>query len=216
MDRTADGRRSRPLVAVGTGLIILGLGLLGYVAWQLAGTNIVASQRHEALRNGVNESWERGEPSAEVDGFRSEYLLKVPRFGDDAIPVLTGFDDATLARGVGRYPEGARPGEIGNLVLAGHRVTHGEPFRAFPDLQVGDEVIVETRTKVFTYVLRNDGQQIRVSFRTSWPMQPVPTPDAVGEAPTERLITLVTCSELFHTEDRNVVTGELVDVRRKG
>lgn len=97
------------------------------------------------------------------------------------------------------------------MVLAGHRVTRGEPFRDFLALRTGDEVVVETRTHVFTYELRADGDETRVDFSTSWPLYPVPTPDGAGQEPTESLITLVTCSEIFHTDDRNVVTGVLVD-----
>jgi sortase A len=49
-----------------------------------------------------------------------------------------------------------------------------------------------------------------VPFTTSWPLWPVPDPDARRQKPTERLITLLTCSELFHTNNRSVVIGELV------
>ena len=52
-------------------------------------------------------------------------------------------------------------------------------------------------------------------FSTGWPLQPVPDPDAAGRRPTEAVITLVTCSELFHTRDRSVVIGDLVGAKDK-
>lgn len=199
--------------AVGLALILAGLAVLGYVAWQYFGTTMIAKREHETLRTTIVENWEQGEEATAIHG---EGLLRVPRFGEDyVVPILLGFDDATFAKGVGMYPDGAKPGEVGNLVLAAHRVTHGEPFRKFPDLKPGDQVVVETRTDIFTYELRTDGGSTRVDFRTTWPLQPVPDPQAEGQEPTEHLVTLLTCSELFHTDDRSVAIGELVSAEPK-
>lgn len=210
---TTTRRSGRVLGALGLVLVIAGLAVLGYVAWQYWGTTWLAKKEHESLRTTIVQDWDRGEDASEIKG---EGLLRVPRFGDDyEVPIILGFDDPTFAKGVGMYPDGARPGEVGNLVLAAHRVTHGEPFRRFFDLRAGDEVIVETRTEIFTYRLRENGDAVRVDFRTTWPLQPVPAPDAAGQEPTEALVTLLTCSELFHTDDRSVAVGELVDVESK-
>ncbi len=199
---------------LGAVLVLLGVSVLGYVGWELYGTNVVAGREQERMQHEIVQAWDEGrEPSPTDTG---EALLRIPRFGEDWVkPILLGFDDDTLARSVGRFPDGAKPGEVGNVVLAGHRVTRGEPFRDFLSLRQGDQVVVETRTKVYTYELRGNGDDVRVDFGTSWPLQPVPDPDAGGREPTERLITLITCAEIFHTDDRNVVTGVLVDVRRR-
>ncbi|OUZ09265.1 hypothetical protein BHE97_11120 [Aeromicrobium sp. PE09-221] len=211
--QTTPRRSGRVLGALGLALVIAGLAVLGYVAWQYWGTTWLAKKEHESLRTTIVQDWDRGDDATEING---EGLLRVPRFGDDyEVPILLGFDDPTFAKGVGMYPEGAKPGEVGNLVLAAHRVTHGEPFRHFFELKAGDDVIVETRTEIFTYRLRDNGDATRVDFRTTWPLQPVPSPDAAGVEPTEKLVTLLTCSELFHTDDRSVAVGELVDVQTK-
>ncbi|MDN8817655.1 sortase, partial [Staphylococcus aureus] len=56
-------------------------------------------------------------------------LLRVPAFGADfEVPILNGTDLSDLDRGVGHYTSTAAAGEVGNFALAGHRVTHGEPF----------------------------------------------------------------------------------------
>ncbi len=204
---TRRRRGSRLLLVLGLALVLTGVGILGWVAWQYWGTNVVSQREHERIRTEITHDWDQGETSIAGVG-----LLRIPRFGEGyEVPILDGDDPATLAKGVGRYEEGAEPGEVGNLVLSGHRVTHGEPFRDFLKLREGDDVVVETQRYIYTYRLRQDGDQIRVPFTTSWPLWPVPDPDAQGQKATEAVVTLVTCSELFHTGDRSVVVGDLVE-----
>jgi len=203
-------RRRRLLTSLGVVLILAGVGFLGYVAWQYFGTNVVSKHAQKQIKEQLVVEWDNG-----IDG-DAVGLLRVPRFGDDyEVPILEGFDDDTLAKGVGMYPDGAAPGEIGNVALAGHRVTHGEPFRKFLELRAGDEVVIETRTHVYTYKLEGNGDAIKVDFTVGWPLQAVPDPDERGTAPTEAKLTLLTCSELFHTRDRNIVIGDLVDTVEK-
>ncbi|MFB6605586.1 class E sortase [Streptomyces noursei] len=82
-------------------------------------------------------------------------VLRIPRIGLTA-PVAEGIDrTAVLNRGyVGHYPGTAQPGEPGNTALAGHRNTHGEPFRHLDRLRPGDTVVVDTARVRATYVVR--------------------------------------------------------------
>jgi sortase A len=204
--------RRRPLRSVGLVLLVAGLAVLGYVGWEMYGTDVVSRHRSDQVTRATIRAWHDDVPAPALG------LLRVPRFGKDyRVPIVRGVDADALARGVGWYPQGATVGGIGNFVIAGHRVTHGEPFRRFPTLRKGDTVSIETRTAIFTYRLRNAGQAITVDFTTAWPLWPVPSPDARGRTPTKRLITLLTCSELFHTDNRNVVVGDLVSrVAKRG
>ncbi len=193
-------------------MIAAGLAMVAWFAWQYWGTNVVAQQEQEKIL----ADWTKSDAIG---------VLHVPRFGADyVVPILPGADlndsdgsptkakvvDA-LARGVAWYENAAMPGEVGNFVVAGHRVTHGEPFKDFPKLRAGDKVRVETRDAEYTYVLRDDGTDIVVPFTVSWPLWDVPEPDQPDAEPTEPLMTLVTCSELFHTDNRSVVVAELDD-----
>ncbi|MFP5282231.1 MAG: sortase domain-bontaining protein [Actinomycetes bacterium] len=64
---------------------------------------------------------------------------------------------------MGHYPSTAGPGQVGNFALAGHRITHGQPFARLLELDRGDKVVVETRDAVYTYVLeRGPGRPHRV------------------------------------------------------
>ena len=58
--------------------------------------------------------------------------------------MFEGIRLSTLDRGPGHWPGTAMPGELGNVVVAGHRVSHNEDFRNLDQLVPGDEVIFNT------------------------------------------------------------------------
>jgi sortase A len=204
-------------------LIAGGLGLLGYVAWQFWGTNWVSHRAQERIVTDVRRDWDEPATGASRDDAvrvpegAATALVRIPRFGDDYVmPVLEGTSDDVLAAGFGHFADTAGPGEKGNYALAAHRVTHGEPLRRMPDLQAGDEVIIETRTTTYTYELTSGGDDLVVPFTAGWVVDPLPTnPEEGGvqpaQEPGQRLITLTTCSEIFHTDNRMVAFGVLKD-----
>ncbi len=204
-------RRRPPVVTLlGLSVVVAGLGILGWGAWQYWGTTVVAKAEHAEIRQAIADDWGQGMDSDAIG------LLRVERWGDDyEVPIVKGFEDEDLARGIGWYEDGVMPGEVGNFAIAGHRVTHGEPFRDFLELREGDLVEVETRTHVYTYELENGGDSLRLDFTVGWPLQPVPDPDLRGEQPTKPRLTMLTCAELFYTRDRSVVFGDLVDTVEK-
>ena len=219
-------RRTLPrLVAVGLVLVLAGVCILGWLAWEYWGTNWVSHRTQARVISSLHEDWKLGKSTALVpegpDGrlVASRAIVRIPRFGADyAVPVLEGTSDAVLAAGFGHYANAARAGAVGNYALAGHRITHGEPLRDMPDLRPGDQVIVETRSRVFTYVLDTGGSALVVPLTADWVLDPVPiNPDGGVEPPDrsagQRLITLTTCSELFHTDNRLVAFGHLASAR---
>jgi sortase A len=66
------------------------------------------------------------------------------------VPVYEGTDDLTLNRGVGWIVGTGRPGEAGNIGLAGHRDGF---FRGLKDIAVGDAVELATLAARATYVV---------------------------------------------------------------
>lgn len=202
-------RARRPVVIAGIVLIAIGLGLLGYVGWEYFGTNIVSRHKQAQLRTQLAEDW--GQQGTKGDSTRDAFgtgdamaIVRIPRFGADyAMPLVNGVDDASLAKGIGWFPHSARPGQVGNFAIAGHRVTHGEPFRRFPELKKGDEVTVETRTHIYTYTLTGDGADRVVDASEGWLVDSIP--GRSGLEPDQALLTMVTCSDLFHTANRLVV-----------
>lgn len=213
----AGGRSTRRRVSfwLGCGLIAAGLAVLGWVAWQFWGTNWQSQQRQGDVRQALESGWGEGQDVVRTDFGNATAILHIPKFGKDfAVPVLEGASDTVLASGVG-HMEDTEAGGVGNYVLAGHRVTHGEPFAELPSLEPGDEIVVETRAATYTYVLDTGGEDLIIPFTQTWVLDETPVnpnggtqpPDGVGN----QLITLLTCSEIFHTDNRSVVFGHLVE-----
>ncbi|MDN5744396.1 MAG: class E sortase [Nocardioidaceae bacterium] len=222
-DRAAPTTRRRIAFWTGCGLIAAGLAILAWVAWQFWGTNWQSQRRHTEVSEKLVDGWSQGENVVRTDFGNASAIVRIPRFGKNfKVPVLEGASDEVLAAGVGHMDdtgpgkEVTEPGMPGNYILAGHRVTHGEPFSDFPELRAGDKVIVETRAQTFTYVLDTGGEDLILPFTDTWVLAPRPVnPQTGGVQPPadagDELITLVTCSEIFHTDNRSVVFGHLTD-----
>lgn len=198
--------------------MLVGLLVLGWVGWQYLGTNWVSERRQQEIVDRLETSWAQGEADVSAAGSRANALVRIPRFGEDfAVPLLEGTTDDVLASGIGHMDGTAGVGQQGNLVLAAHRITHGEPFAELPSLQPGDRVVIETADAIYTYVLDTAGDDLEVSFDEGWVLDAVPDnpdPDGVEPAqePGQHLITLTTCAELFRTAERLVVFGHLASV----
>ncbi|HMS48658.1 class E sortase [Candidatus Neomicrothrix sp.] len=80
----------------------------------------------------------------------SEMRLRIPAIGLDS-GVAEGVELTSLASAVGHWPGTALPGRPGNMVLAGHRTTHGAPFRRLDELNVGDEATIGPAGSAVTY-----------------------------------------------------------------
>lgn len=229
---TAAGRRTpmSPLTLVGLVLLLAGLSLLGWAGWQFLGTNITSRHAAQQTTTELREQWQAtpASPSAAASGKpgasiapaagqtpsaapqpdQAMALLRIPALGEQDWPVLVGTSDDALGRGIGWYSQTAQPGAVGNFALAGHRITHGEPFRRLLELERGAQVIVETRDSVYTYELDNAPSELTVADTAGWVLDPVPGKPA--QQPTRALITLTTCQDLFHSPDRSVAFGHLV------
>ncbi|MEW2269976.1 class E sortase [Streptomyces griseofuscus] len=141
-------------------------------------------------------------------------VLVVPRLGL-RVPVAEGVGKAdVLDKGyVGHYPGTQQPGQEGNFALAGHRNTHGEPFRYLPRLRRGDAVEVETGAATYTYDV--DSVLPRTSATDSGVVRPVPRSlvrPGYGYREPGRYITLTTCTPEFTSRYRMAVWGKLVSV----
>jgi sortase A len=78
-----------------------------------------------------------------------EAILRIPKIGLE-VAVLEGTDEIALNRGVGRVLGTAKPGESGNIGIAGHRDGF---FRALKDIGPGDGLELETVDSKESYVV---------------------------------------------------------------
>ncbi|MBC7273151.1 MAG: class E sortase [Streptomyces sp.] len=162
-----------------------------------------------------------GEPSGSGDGAppqppptapsQAYAILGIPRLGL-RVPVAEGIGKAeVLNKGyVGHYPGTGQPGQAGNFALAGHRNTHGEPFRHLDRLRRGDAITVETADARYTYVV---GRTLpRTSARDVGVIRDVPRSavrPGAGYREPGYYITLTTCTPVYTSRYRLVVWGTL-------
>ena len=209
--------RRGALRAAGVLLVLAGLVIGCFVGWQLWGTTYVSHRRQAETIDQLRETWREGAQEVKTEHGTATAVVLIPEFGDDyEVPLLEGTSDDVLASGFGHFPGTAGPGEAGNFVIAGHRITHGEPLRDMPDLDPGDQVLVETVDEIYVYELDTGGDDLEVPFTADWVLQPQPVnPDADGVGPVTapELITLTTCADLFHSDERWVAFGHLVATR---
>jgi sortase A len=66
--------------------------------------------------------------------------IEIPKIGL-VHPVFHGIEMRYIDQGPSHWPGTAFPGQNGNAVFAGHRVTHSHPMRHIDQLVAGDEVI---------------------------------------------------------------------------
>jgi sortase A len=107
-----------------------------------------------------------------------------------------GVADSTLNHGPGHWPGTAMPGQVGNVVLGGHRVSHDRPFRHIDELVPGDQIVMSTLAGQFTYVV--SGSQV-VTPQDVW---------IVNQTPSKTL-TLFACHPPGSTRERYVVFAKL-------
>jgi sortase A len=109
-----------------------------------------------------------------------------------SMPLLEGISLTTLDRGPGHWPGTALPGQLGNVVVAGHRTSHGKVFRHIDQLVPGDEVIFTTPDGRFVYAVTDTT---------------VVSPEAmyIIEQTTARTATLFACHPPGSTKQRIVV-----------
>ena len=111
---------------------------------------------------------------------------------DRSYLVVEGTDTGDLRKGPGHYDDTPLPGERGTVGIAGHRTTHGAPFRTIDKLDGGNEVIVDTTDGRFVYEV----EKTRIVDPTELSVK-----DQVGY---DRLI-LSACHPLYSAAQRIVV-----------
>ncbi|MFI9113400.1 class E sortase [Streptomyces venezuelae] len=203
--------------AVGELFITFGVVMLLFVTYQLWWTNVLAGQETNRAKEQIEDTWAHGDDSKPEafepgEGFAIMYIPKL----DVVVPVAEGISKTkVLDKGmVGHYGEGklktAMPSDKqGNFAVAGHRNTHGEPFRYINRLEPGDPIVVETQSAYYTYEMASILPQTSPSNVSVID----PVPKGSGFTAPGRFITLTTCTPEFTSTYRMIVWGKLVEER---
>lgn len=124
--------------------------------------------------------------------------LSIPAIGVEWTAVQ-GVELAQLDLGPGHFPSTPLPGQPGNAALAGHRTSHGGPFRDLDLLVPGDVIVFEDAEARHTYSV--SGLQV-VSPEDTWVV--------ATSSFSESTLTLTTCHPKGSTRQRLVVSAVLV------
>lgn len=157
----------------------------------------------------------RSAAESSPDWSQAYAILTIPRL-HLRVPVAEGVGKSgVLDKGyVGHYPGTQQPGQAGNFALAGHRNTHGEPFRYINRLAPGDTVRVETRSATYTYAV--DRTLARTAAHDGSVIGSIPRSTVRpghGYSEPGYYLTLTTCTPEYTSKYRLVVWGKLVSMR---
>jgi sortase A len=121
--------------------------------------------------------------------------IRIPAI-DVYASVVQGDGWEQLKKGVAQTIGTANPGQQGNVVLSAHNDIFGEIFRYLDRLKPGDEIILDTSQRSYTYIVTGtqivEPTQVEVMYPT--------------EDPT---VTLISCYPYLIDNKRIVVTAKL-------
>lgn len=123
--------------------------------------------------------------------------IQIPAINIDA-PIVQGDGWEQLKKGVGQHIGSTDPGQNGNLVLSAHNDVFGELFRHLDQLKEGDQIVVYTSIRAYTYIVTSS-EIIE------------PTRVDVMSQTKDSTLTLISCYPYRVDNKRIVVTADLQD-----
>jgi sortase A len=128
--------------------------------------------------------------------------IEIPKIGVDQV-VHEGIEQMVIDAGPAHWPGTAAFGSWGNVVLAGHRTTHTEPFLRVAELAPGDAIILTDAIGKYTYHVT--GVEI-VPNTALW----------IKDQSPGRTLTIFSCHPIGSSSERIVVHGQLMSAPRPG
>lgn len=148
--KASPWRISRLLDVLGRTMIVAGLLLLSFVAYQLWGTGIAEGRSQSAMAT----QFVKPQPvQPQFGGLVGR--ITIPSIGVSKY-VVAGVRLKDLERGPGLFPGSPLPGQKGNVAIAGHRTTFGAPFSRIDEIQDKEKIILESKDGTFTYIVNGE------------------------------------------------------------
>ena len=173
---------------IGILLIIIGVVIIGDVAYKKIITLNKQKEIVKLFENGFSEGTSTGESSESVNldvvnGYKPIAMVEIPSINLSQA-LVEGISDDVLKYFLGHFPDSAAPGQVGNFAIAGHRVSdYTDAFINLYKVSAGDKIIVKTHDKKYTYEIE------------------------VLDATENATITLITCT--VGAKQRVIVKGTL-------
>jgi sortase A len=138
-------------------LWIAGCAALAYCVFVVADASITQARLAQSLRQARESMDHKAVTAGDHTNFPYKNTgtirtglvgqLEIAKVGLSAI-VLEGVGSRTMRVAIGHVPGTPKPGQPGNVALAGHRDTFFRPLR---QIRINDEISVDTRLQMFHY-----------------------------------------------------------------
>jgi LPXTG-site transpeptidase (sortase) family protein len=196
---------------LGVLLIFLGLVAVGLVVYHAI--DPLAGLRQRQAQSQLYKNW--GSPSPTLIPITSPTcvpiekppigqvfgIIQIPAFGPHwKFTIVEGTDLPQLATGPGHTSGTPFPGQKGNVGIAAHDVTAGNPFLHLSNLRSGDPIVVTTRDCITTYKV------YRAPYTVLYTDIGVLNP--IGNKNTITLVTCTPVNVLYFVTHRTIVQGE--------
>lgn len=183
---------------IGLLLIAVGLIIIGTVVYKKVETIRKQKAVIEMFESSISEGslTSKEEVNLEdINGYTPIAIIEIPSIKLSQA-LVEGISDDVLKYFLGHFNDSAAPGEKGNFAVAGHRVSdYTDAFINLYKVKAGDEVIVKTHDKKYTYVVEDN-------FIVE------PEDVHVLDDTKEATMTLVTCT--VGAKQRVIVKGRLI------
>ncbi|MGK5679974.1 class E sortase [Actinoplanes sp. URMC 104] len=217
LTRPTLGSRIRGAVRVsGELMITFGLIVLLFAGYEVFGNSAKVQDEQNALDTELDQAWNDPTvgptPSATskgpaAPGSNLVGRLYIPKFDKEWV-VVDGVTPDDIRYAPGHYPDSAKPGQVGNFSVAGHRIK--KIFWRLDELKDGDVIGVETRSN--WYVYRVYQQEV---VKPSAVEVVAPVPGKPKAKPTRALLTLTTCNPKYNNYERLIIHAELVSTAKR-
>jgi sortase A len=210
---------NRILGGVGRSLMTVGTLMLLFVAYQLWGTGLQEARSQKGLANEFEQVLasttttpttattkpgddivDNGPVAAIPDWLPEEgkavAVIRIPKIGVTRT-VVEGVTVDELKRGVGHYPTSPLPGQKGNVSMAGHRTTYGQPFHNVDKLDKGDRIEFTTVQGDFVYEV----ESLEIVK---------PSDTQILDDKGDNRLTLIACHPKYSAAERIIVHAKLL------
>ena len=206
---------------LGNVLLGIALGLLAYYGI----TDLMSGTAQTSLRSELSQLGAVAEPAPPLEeGYGEDRVLDFEGWEEDVAywetleeggvfgrlvieamdsdtVVVKGTATSDLKRGPGWITTTDMPGPTGNCGISGHRTTYGAPFGRLAQIEAGDEMVLYSPTRRYTY------EAVEQRVVRPWEVDVVATTE-------EPMLTLTACHPPYSAAYRLIVHGRLVDVRK--